>query len=267
MENNRVSSRGSQPPSCRPNRSGSLGHVPVWAVLVLCGVAAGSVPAYAGDPSASYFTFYIQQSFPKQTTTNDQIQQINQMFGTDFDDWSDVANLSLGAQYFKRVSPKWKVGLQVDYSQGSIEGTATIPTEAGDAELSFEQRYDIYFDLYAVAHFLPCSSCTKVVPFVYGGVGIGYEEDRTTLTLRNEYLDEGLRVDNDGWFPTYSAGVGIDVPLSAQDTWYLELGVAYVWARMTNTVPAEGSLAPAPEVEADAEFTGPNYWLGIGCKF
>lgn len=267
MKNRKVSTRFRLSLSLRPVRSRSLGSVPVWAVLVLCGVAAGSVPAYAGDPSASYFTFYVQQSFPKQTTTNDQIQQINQMFGTDFDDWSDVANLSLGAQLFKRVAPNWKVGLQVDYSQGSIDGSATIPTEAGDAELSFEQRYSIYFDLYAVAHFLPCPSCTKVVPFIYGGVGIGYEEDRTTLTLRNEFLDEGLRVDNDGWFPTYSVGVGIDVPLSSADRWYLEFGGAYVWARMTNTVPAEGSLAPAPEVEADAEFTGPNYWIGIGLKF
>lgn len=238
-----------------------------WAALLVCLGVAGSGPAYAGDPSPSYFTFYLQQSYPKQTVTNNQIQQINQMFGANFDDWSDVANLSLGAQLFKRVSPYWKVGLQLDYSAGAIEGKSTIPTEAGDARLSFEQRYNTYFDVYAVTHFLPCPSCTRVVPFIYGGIGYGYEKDRTTLTLRNEFLDEGLRVDNDGWFPTFSAGVGIDVPLSSQDRWYVELGGAYVWARMTNTVPATGSLAPAPEVTADTDFTGPNYWIGIGLKF
>jgi hypothetical protein len=242
--------------------------VPVWAALVVCLAFAGSVPAYAGDPSPSYFTFYVQQSFPKQTTTNNQIQQINEMLGTNFDDWSDVTNLSLGAQYFKRVSPYWKVGVQLDYSQGAIKGTATIPTEAGPAELSFEQRYNTYFDVYAVAHFLPCPSCTKVVPFIYGGIGYGYEKDRTTLNLQNEFINEDLLVvNNDGWFPTYSAGVGIDVPLSSKDKWYLEFGGAYVWARMTNTVPASGSLAPAPEVTADTDFTGPNYWIGIGLKF
>jgi len=267
MKNTKVSTRGCPPLSLRPVRSSSLGRVPVWAVVVLWVAVTGSVPAYAGDPSPSYFTFYVQQSFPKQTTTNNQIQEINQMFGANFDDWSDVANLSLGAQLFRRVSPYWKLGLQVDYSQGSIKGSATILTEAGPAELSFEQRYNIYFDLYAVAHFLPCPSCTRVVPFIYGGIGIGYEKDRTTLTLRNEFIDEGLRVDNDGWFPTYSAGVGIDVPLSSQDRWYLEFGGAYVWARMTNEVPATGSLAPAPKVTADTDFTGPNYWIGIGLKF
>jgi opacity protein-like surface antigen len=236
------------------------------ALVVLIGLAGG-VPAYAGDPAPWYFTLYLQQSFPKQTNTNLQIQQINQMFGSEFKDWSDVANLSVGAQLFKRVSHYWKVGLQLDYSQGAIKGSASVPTEAGPATLTFEQRYNTYFDLYAVTHFLPCPSCTRVVPFIYGGIGIGYEKDRTTLTLGNQFINEDLQVDNSGWFPTYSAGVGVDVPLSSQDKWYVELGGAYVWARMTKTVPASGSLAPAPEVTADTDFTGPNYWIGVGLKF
>lgn len=267
MKNTTVSPRGCSPLPLQPGRPRFSGRMVAGAALVvLIGLACG-VPAYAADPAPWYFTFYLQQSYPKQTNTNMQIQQINQMFGTDFNDWSDVANLSVGAQLFKRVSPYWKVGLQVDYSQGSIKGNATVPTEAGPAEFSFEQRYNIYADLYAVAHFLPCPSCTRVVPFIYGGVGMGYEKDRTTLTLSNQFINEGLQVDNSGWFPTYSAGLGIDVPLSSKDRWYLEFGGAYVWARMTKTVPASGSLAPAPVVTADTDFTGPNYWIGIGLKF
>ncbi len=249
------------------HRAGSSRALLIVAAAVA--LAAGSAsPARAADEGGPYyFTLYLQQSWPKQSVTNAQIQQINQMFGTDFDDWSDVANLSLGAQLFKRVSPRWKVGLQVDYSQGGIKGHATVPTEAGDAQLSFEQRYSVYADLYVIAHYLPCPSCTRVIPFVYGGGGFGYEKDRTTLTLRNDYIDQGLAVDNDGWFPTFSAGVGIDVPLSSTTPWYMEFGAAYVWARMTNTVPASGALAPAPEVTADSDFTGPNVWIGIGKRF
>ncbi len=216
---------------------------------------------------AWYVTLYLQEGFPKQTNTNKQIQLINDTFGVHFNDWSEVHNLSLGAQLFRRVSPYWKLGVQVDYSAGSIEGKATVPTEAGPARLAFEQRYDVYADLYVVAHFLPCPSCTRVVPFVYGGGGIGYEKDKTTLTLTNEFLNEGLRVDNDGTFPTFSVGAGVDIPFSARDSWYLELGAAYAWARLKHTVPASGSLAPAPEVLADTDSTGPNYWLGIGLKF
>ena len=106
-----------------------------------------------------------------------------------------------------------------------------------------------------------------MVPFLYGGGGFGYEKDRTTLALANDYVAQALVVDNDGWFPTFSAGIGADVPLAAASPWYVEVGAAYVWARMTHTVPASGALAPAPRVTADTDFTGPNVWIGVGKRF
>jgi opacity protein-like surface antigen len=220
----------------------------------------------AGDGNSS-FTFYVQQSFPKQTRTNDQIKQINGMFGVHFDTWDDVANLSIGGQYFRKVDPNWQVGVEVDYSRGSISGRADVPTEAGEAGLRFEQKYSVYSDLLAVAHYLPCRTCERWTPFIYGGVGIGYEKDTTTLALRNAYIDEGLRVDNDGWFPVYTVGVGLDVYLSRARTLYVEAGGAYYWGRLTHKVKAEGALAPAPEVLADNDTTGPNIWVGIGWRF
>lgn len=225
-------------------------------------------PAVRGDETRPLsFNFYLQQSWPQQTTTNRQIKEINQIFGTNFEDWDDVANLNIGAQLFWNFTPQWKLGLQVDYSRGSIEGREQVLTEAGPATLSFEQQYDIYADLYGAAQFFPWPELTKVRPFVYGGIGIAYESDTTTLKLRNEFIDSGLRVENSGWFPTYSAGLGIDVPFSPQSRWYAELGVAYVWARMENTVPAEGDLAPADKVTADTDLTGPNWWIGVGYAF
>jgi hypothetical protein len=238
-----------------------------WTFLGGALLLALALPAFAEADGTHSFNFYVQQAWPKQTQTNDQIQQINQTFGTDFDDWSDVPNLSIGAQLLWRVSPYWKVGMQVDYGAGSIEGSAQVPTEAGPAKLSFEQRYDVYADLYAVAQVFPWPEWKKVLPFLYGGIGVAYESDTTTLKLQNSLIDEGLRVENDGWFPTYTAGFGIDVPFSAQSPWHCEIGVAYVWARMTNQVHARGSLAPAPTVTADTDLTGPNYWLGIGRSF
>jgi opacity protein-like surface antigen len=228
-------------------------------------LAAGASAQTGG--SDMYMTFYVQQSFPKQTNTNNQIEQINGMFGTDFDTWDDVANLNLGLQYFIKLSPTWKVGFQIDYSRGAIDGTATVDTEAGPATLAFEQEYSIYTDVYAIAHWLPCPTCRNFVPFVLGGVGLAYEEDTTTLTLRNDYVDEYLLVENDGFFPSYTAGLGFDWYFSPEHRWYAIFGAAYVWARMENTVPAEGGLAPAPEVTADTDLTGPNYWIGIGRRF
>ncbi len=267
MKTEQVSTHRCPPLCLQAKVTRNLRTAATLVAAVACLGSLGGAPAYAANPAPWYFTFYLQQSYPTQTNTNLQIQQINQMFGSEFEDWSDVANLSVGTQLFRRVSPYWKVGVQLDYSAGAIKGNATVATEAGPANLAFEQRYDTYFDVYAVAHFLPCPSCTKAVPFIYGGAGIGYEKDRTTLALTNDVLNEGLRVDNSGWFPTYSAGLGVDIPLSSNDRWYVELGGAYVWARMTKTQPATGSLAPAPEVTADTDFTGPNYWVGFGVKF
>jgi opacity protein-like surface antigen len=244
------------------------GRIARRAVLTvaLCLLAAPAL--VAAEPERPWYaTLYLQQSWPKQTNTNDQIQQINTAFGSQFDDWSDIANLSLGLQLFKRVSPHWKVGLQLDYSQGSISGKATVPTQAGPAQLAFEQRYSIYTDLYLVAHFLPCPECSAVIPFVYGGAGVAYEKDKTTLVLSNDVIHEGLLVKNDGWFGSYSLGVGADVPLSRTSAWYAEVGAAYVWARLKHTVPATGELAPAPTVTADTDSTGPNVWVGLGTRF
>lgn len=239
----------------------SLRSLAVSGTLLL--VAAG---ALAGD-GGSFVTVYLQQTFPKQTNTNKQIKQINDMFGVDFDTWDDVANLSLGGQYFRRVAPSWKLGVELDYSRGGIDGRATVNTEAGPATLKFEQQYSIYTDLLAVAHFLPCPDCRLAVPFLVGGVGVAYEKDTTKLSLQNEYIDERLRVENDGFFPMYTIGLGIDLYVFGSSDWYAELGASYVWARMDHMVDAKGSLAPAPQVRADQDSTGPSWWLGVGRRF
>ncbi len=229
--------------------------------------ALSAPPGQAAEEGGWSATIYVQEAFPKQTRTNAQIDQINAMFGTDFDTWDDIHNLSLGGKLYRRVAPRWWVGVEADWSAGEITGDATIDTLAGPAKLSFEQRYSVYADLMAAAHFLFCDPCGRVEPFLLMGAGVGYEKDKTTLTLRNDYLDEGLEVRNDGWFPVGTAGLGLNVALSKSHPYFLEMGVAYFWGRLVHQATATGSLAPAPEVTADTDSTGPNYWLGFAWRF
>lgn len=229
-------------------------------------VAAGGPAAAQGEPSW-VAVGYLQQSFPKQTTTNAQIEQINQAFGSDFDTWDDVVNLSLGLQLHRRLSETWLLGGELDFSRGAIDGSAEVMTEAGPATLSFEQSYAVFANLMVATRYLPCPSCTTWRPVLYGAAGVAYERDTTTLDLTNELLDEHLRVENDGFFPVATAGVAVDAHLFPDRTWFLELGAAYYWGRLEHTVAAEGSLAPSPEVTADTDSTGPNWWLGVGRHF
>jgi hypothetical protein len=235
----------------------------VLGVLLL----AGAAPAAAqGSDWDNWWNIYIQQSFPKQTNTNKQIEQINSMFGADLPTWDDMVNLSLGTQLFWKVGGHLRVGAELDLSQGQLEGEETVTTEAGPTQLKLIQRYSMFVSALAAAHYLPCPDC-RVSPFVLGAVGVGYEKDRTTLTLNNSFIYEQLLVENDGWFPVYTAGVGLDIPFRRGGEWYGILGVAYYWGRLDHYVPASGSLAPAPEVRADTDSTGPNYWVGVGKRF
>jgi hypothetical protein len=238
--------------------------------VLLAGLAiAAATSARAQEPASPGYavSIYVQQAFPKQTKTNAQIEEINQLFGTDFDTWDDIANLSLGVKLFKRVSPYWYVGVEWDYSRGGIDGRATIDTEAGPARITFKQHYSIYTDLLVAAHFFPCPKCRTFSPFVLGGAGIGYERDKTTLTLRNDYIDDGFRVDNSGTFPVWTLGVGGNLALTKTGNTFLEVGVAYYWGRLKHYVDMEGGLAPVHRTIADNDTTGPNYWVGIGWRF
>lgn len=235
--------------------------------LSSCFLALG-LPSLAQDaPRPWSLTLYLQQSWPKQTEANRQIREINTAFGAGFRTWEDTANLNLGLQAFRDLDPRWKVGFGLDYSRGKLDGTAQVDTAAGPAALSFKQEYSIYADLFLLAQYRPLGSAGRWVPFVLGGIGLAYERDQTRLSLRNAFLDEGLQVDNRGWFPIATFGIGVDTYLSVSRTWYAEVGLSYSWARLRHSVPATGSLAPSPTVTADTDSTGPNAWIGLGRRF
>ncbi len=241
-------------------------HACVPALLAMS-LFVGSFPGRAETPGPWSMTAYLQQSWPKQTETNRQIRDINTTFGATFKTWDDIPNLNLGMQVFRDLGPQWKVGIGVDYSRGKVSGASTVDTVAGQAALTFEQKYTVYADLLALLQYRPLGGAGRWVPFLIAGAGMAYEQDRTSLVLRNLFVDESLQVSNRGWLPILTVGAGVDVALTEQRTWFLEAGASYSWSRLRHSVPASGSLAPSPAVTADTDSTGPNVWMGVGRRF
>ncbi len=242
-------------------------------LLTLACALVAPVPAAAQDASRPWSaTVYLQQSWPKQTETNRQIKQdINGSLGTSFQTWDDVANGNLGLLVFRTVAPKWKAGFELDYSQGGISGRQGLADFGlGPGNVAFEQKYSVYADLLAMVQYRPLGESGQWSPFLNAGVGLAYEKDRTLLTF-NSSLGTGdfelLKVDNSGWFPVLSFGLGVDVFLTKRRLWFAELGASYSWARLKHSAPATGLLAPAPTVTADTDSTGPNLWFGVGRRF
>jgi hypothetical protein len=196
---------------------------------------------------------YWQQSFPKQTVTNQQIEDINAAFGANFPTWKDKVNGNIGVILLRDVTRNFRAGAQFDYSRGSISGEEIVETPAGPAIATFKQSYDRYFDLLGMGrwHFKPD---TRFDPFLYGAAGMAYEKDDFSLRIANDNLNEDLFAKTSGTMPIASIGAG------------LEFTGGYTWAHKSKSIPAQGSLSPG-NVIADTNLTGPNYTIGIGKRW
>jgi hypothetical protein len=254
-----------------PSKPSSLSRL--LLLVTGLGVAAGPLGAQSAGPEWS-LTGYLQQSWPRQTETNRQIKvDINGGLGTHFKTWDDVANLNVGVIGLRQVAPGWRLGVQVDYSQGKLHGQEPVDLSAlglGPGSVRFEQRYGTYADLLAMVHYRPWGEAGRWAPFLLAGAGFAYEQDTTQLRFTSDSGGgevELLRVENHGWFPMLTAGVGLDVFLSDRRDWFAQIGVSQSWARLRRDAAAAGLLAPGPTVKADTDSTGPNAWLGLGTRF
>jgi hypothetical protein len=240
---------------------------------LLCWLLTLSFPALAQEPEPAWaIAGYLQQGWAKNTNTNQQIHdQVNGSLGTHYETWADVPNVNLGVLALRSVSPKWKVGLEADWSSGSIGGTQSGQNDMlGSGSVYFQEKYKTYADLQILVQVRPFGEQGRVVPFLSAASGIAYDNDTTTLRFTSSQGGdpmELLHVNNHGWFPVLNLGIGMDVFLSAKRAWFLETQLAYTWARLKRNAPASGLVASGPTVVDDTDDTGPNVLLGLGRRF
>jgi hypothetical protein len=224
------------------------------------------------DPAWS-MAGYLQQGWPKNTNTNQQIRDnINAPFGTHFETWDDVPNVNLGLLALRTVAPKWKVGLEADWSSGSIGGTQQAQDFGlGPGSVYLKEKYQTYADLQVLVQVRPFGDEGRVVPFLSTAGGLAYDNDSTTIRFMSSSgggTTDLLRVTNHGFFPVLNVGIGMDVFLSGKRLWFVETQLGYTWARLTRNAPASGPGANGqPTVKDDTDDTGPNVLLGVGRRF
>jgi hypothetical protein len=215
-----------------------------------------------------WLTLRLQRSWPDQGRTNELIALINQEFGTDFEDWNDQNVAQLGLSALWRTSRRIRVGIDVDYSRGALENSSQVPVEGGGTvQFELDHKYTALFEVMAVAQFTPWPAMDPAQPFFFAGAGLGYAKDRLTLRLGSQEELARATVHQDGAFPLFAIGAGVDLSLFRSPDWYLQAGAAYAWGSLETSAPIEGELAAGGTAVVATDVQGPRVWLGVGSRF
>jgi len=200
---------------------------------------------------------------PKQTNTNKQIEQINDMFGVNFDTWT-TSRTSVSVASILAGLSEVEGGHRNRLQPRGIDDEATVETEAV-RDPAFEQTYSVYTTS-SSRPLSACPTCRVVVPFCVGGIGVAYEKDTTSCRSETNTSTSTCRSTTTG---------SSDVHRRDRNR---QLRVRYVQlvpgARSvlrpgpSSTNGRGGGLARAPpEVRADQDSTGPSWWIGVGKRF
>ena len=215
-----------------------------------------------------WLTVRFQRSWPDQGRTNDLIAQINDDFGAAFDDWNDENVGHVGVSAVWRTTRLLRVGVDVAYFRGALQNSYQVATPGGGtAALELDHKYTALFETMAVAHYMPWPAMDPALPFAFAGIGFGYAKDRLTLRLGDQDELASATVHQNGFFPLFSIGAGVDLTLFRSPDWYLQAGAAYAWGSLETSAPVEGDLAPGATATIETNVRGPRVWLGVGSRF
>jgi hypothetical protein len=201
------------------------------------------------------------------TAANDQIRDINGIFGTSLSNWNSAANAGFGIGVWRPLRPRVAAGVQLEFNRTTLDGTQQVGPVGNGQRLTFSGRHGSNLQLRAALEYRPCLLCRTAVPFLRVEFGAAYLRDERTLTLATNGSPSSVSARASGVVPASSIGVGLDTPLGVTDAWRVEFGGAYAWVKLRKTVPTSGPLLGMSEVEIESELTGPSAWIGLSYRF
>jgi hypothetical protein len=227
--------------------------------------------------------FQISNVNPKLTHASHMIDDLNDEFGTDLDDWDSIDIFTFDLVLWRDLSRYFKADFAIagttgeltDSDKGTILGL--IPMNLG-----MRQRYSallLWTNLYYYPFKTNCRSYKSgniIEPFIAGGLGYTFFRSESTFKLRNTpggSFDGRVRNNWNGndWAFKMMTGFNIN-PGNINpklEGWVVTFSAFYVWNRLKGNSSLNNNTGlpfPSP-VTMDIDFTGYNFSLAVGHYF
>lgn len=226
--------------------------------------------------------FQITQSNPKLSTASHSVHDLNDIAGTDLDDWDDIDIFTLDIVLWKDLSRYFKADFAIAGTTGELtdSGTAFAGTFF-ESDLRMRQRYSALL-LWTNFYYYPFTTNYKdeyksghlIEPFIAGGLGYTFFRSESTFKIRGGPVEGRIRNNWNGndWGFKMMTGFNIN-PGNINpklEGWVVTFSAFYIWNRMKGHSSLNDStglgLLPSP-TRMDIDLTGYNFSLAIGHYF
>lgn len=281
--------------------AGILLFVLVQCITLLAGfeVSAADGGEPSGQSKAEKFTLPFFDGIklqttncnPKLTNANHLIDDVNDLTGSNLDDWKTIVIQTVDVVLWKDLSRYFKGDFCVAGSTGSLISSSTgfrgTPLDLG---IRMRQRYSAV-ELWSNIYFYPFTTDYKdhyksghvIEPFIAAGIGYTYFRSESVFKLRKGgYFYDRLRTNwnADDWAFKMMTGFNVNLGNVTPrfDRWIITIAAFQIWNRMkghSNMYMTEGMKVGGKKVplnlhgrnRMDIDLTGPYFSFAIGRYF
>ncbi len=226
--------------------------------------------------------FQITNANPKLTNASHVIHNINDLTGTDLDDWDDIDIFTLDLVLWKDLSRYFKTDFAIAGTVGELTDSSTATKLQPLAQsIRMRQRYSalmLWTNLYYYPFKTNCRSYKSgniIEPFIAGGLGYTFFRAESTFKIRGDFIEGRIRNNWNGndWAFKMMTGFNIN-PGNINpklEGWVVTFSAFYIWNRMKghsslNYSSGLPKLLASP-VRMDIDLTGYNFSLAVGHYF
>jgi len=221
-------------------------------------------------------------SSPKLTNASHTIHDLNDIAGTNLDDWDDIDIFTFDIVLWKDLSRYFKADFAIAGATGELTDKDTATNfEPIVQDVRMRQRYsalmfwtNLYYYPFTTNYKDEYKSGHLIEPFIAGGIGYTLFRSESTFKLRNGFVNGKIRNNWNGndWAFKMMTGFNInpEVLNPKLEGWVVTFSAFYIWNRMKGNSSIKDTtglnLIESP-ARMDIDLTGYNFSLAIGHYF